>query len=117
VNGTSTSTACTAAQAVDTGCVMQCRAQLRSGCTRVEESDNCVQSCADIGHLVADYVAGCNDERVAWQNCVAGTAPGAANWSCTSPYQSDILGKRPQAQACINLQGAYIDCLYYGIGY
>ena len=26
-------------------------------------------------------------------------------------------GKGPQAQACIPLQGAYIDCLYYGIGY
>jgi len=45
------------------------------------------KACADIGHLVVDYYTGCDDERVAWQNCVAGTAPGAANWSCTQSAQ------------------------------
>jgi len=117
VNATAASPRCTSAQAVESGCVLQCRAQLRSGCARVEESDNCVKACADIGHLVVDYYTGCDDERVAWQNCVAGTAPGAANWSCTQSAQSDIVGKSAQPPACMSLQGAYIDCLYYGIGY
>jgi hypothetical protein len=117
VSATAASPLCTAAQAVESGCVLQCRAQLRSGCPRVEESDNCVKACAEVGHIVADEIAGCNDERVAWQSCVAATAPGAANWSCTAPYQPDIFGKGPQAPACTTQQGAYIDCLYYGIGY
>lgn len=117
VNATSASPRCNAEQAVDSGCVLQCRAQLRSACPRVEESDNCVQSCSDIGHLVQSYVPGCDDERVAWQNCVAATAPAAANWSCSEVSNTDILGKGPQAVACANQQGAYIDCLYYGVGY
>jgi len=114
VSATSTSPRCTAAQAVDSGCVLQCRAQLRSACPRVEESDNCAQFCGEIGHLVADYVPGCNDKRVTWQNCVAATAPAAANWSCTNPAYADLLGKGPQALACASQQDAYINCLYYG---
>ena len=113
VNATGTSPRCTAAQAVDSGCVLQCRAQLRSACPRVEESDNCVAFCADIGHIIADYYPTCNTQRVAWQNCVAATAPAAANWSCPATLP-DILGKGPEALACGSLQGAYINCLYYG---
>jgi Trypsin len=114
VSATSRSPRCTAAQAVDSGCVLQCRAQLRSDCPRVEESDNCAQFCGEIGHLVADYFPVCDTMRVAWQNCVAATAPGAANWSCTAAAQPDILGKGPQALACASQQAAYINCLYYG---
>ena len=113
MNATSTSPRCTAAQAVDSGCVLQCRAQLRSTCPRVEESDNCVAFCADIGHIIADYYPTCDVQRVAWQNCVAATAPGAANWSCPATLP-DILGKGPEALACGSPQSAYIDCLYYG---
>ena len=114
VNATSTSPRCTTAQAVDSGCVLQCRAQLRSSCPRVEESDNCAQFCADIGHIVADYYpTTCEVKRVAWQNCVAATAPAATNWSCT-PTFPDILGKGPEAVACASQQADYIYCLYYG---
>ena len=117
VNATSTSPRCTAAQAVDSGCVLQCRAQLRSGCPRVEESDNCVAFCADIGHSIANYGPPFDDTRVAWQNCVNATAPGAANWSCTESDYSDLIGKGPQAVACASLQDAYINCLFYGYCY
>jgi secreted trypsin-like serine protease len=113
VSATATSPRCTAAQAVDTGCVLQCRAQLRSACPRAEESDNCIAFCADIGHIIADYYPTCNTQRVAWQNCVAATAPAAANWSCPATMP-DILGKGPEALACGSQQGAYINCLYYG---
>jgi len=116
LNATAASPRCTAAQAVDSGCVLQCRAQLKTACTRAEEADNCAQYCQDIGHIVADQIPGCNDERVAWQNCVAGTAPAAANWNCSAAVESDVLGKGPQALACATQQGAYIDCIYYGIG-
>jgi hypothetical protein len=117
LNATASSPACTAAQAVDSGCVLQCRAQLRSGCPRVEESDNCVAFCSDIGHLVADYVAGCNDERVAWQSCVSATAPGASNWTCSAASEDLLFGKGPQAVPCATQQTAYVNCLYYGEGY
>jgi hypothetical protein len=113
VNATSTSPRCTAAQAVDSGCVLQCRAQLRSACPRVEESDNCAAFCGEIGHIVADYYPTCDTKRVAWQKCVAATAPAAANWSCPATLP-DILGKGPEALACGSQQAAYINCLYYG---
>jgi len=116
VNATAASTQCTAAQAVDVGCVLQCRAQLRTTCTRAEESDNCAQYCQDIGHIVADQIPGCNDERVAWQTCVAATPAAASNWNCLAAAESDVLGKGPQALGCDAQQGAYIDCIYYGIG-
>jgi hypothetical protein len=113
VNATSTSPRCTSAQAVETGCVLQCRAQLKSACARAEEFDNCIAFCADIGHIVADEIPDCNPQRVAWQNCVAATAPAAANWSCT-PTLPDLLGKGPEALACGAQQSAYVNCLYYG---
>jgi hypothetical protein len=113
VNATASSPRCTAAQAVESGCVLQCRAQLRSSCPRAEESDQCIEFCANIGHLVVDYLAFCDDDRVAWQNCVAATTPAAANWTCTPTYP-DILGKGPEAVACASQQAAYINCLYYG---
>ncbi|MEI9952701.1 MAG: trypsin-like serine protease [Pseudomonadota bacterium] len=116
VNATSSSPRCSAAQAYDSGCVLQCRAQLRSGCPRVEESDNCAQFCADNGHLVLDFFPGCSDERDAWQNCVAATAPGAANWSCSAADVSDVVGKGPQALACADQQNTYANCAYYGEG-
>ena len=117
VNATSTSPRCTAAQAVDSGCVLECRAQLRSSCPKVEEFDNCSARCADLGHLVAEQIMGCNDERVAFQNCVVATAPGAANWSCTPADQQYVYGAGPQALACSAQQDAYTGCLYYGYGY
>jgi hypothetical protein len=114
LNATSTSPRCTAAQSVDTGCVLQCRAQLRSACPRVEESDNCIQFCSEIGHIVADYYGDtCNTKRVAWQNCVNATAPAAANWTC-SPAFPDVTGKGPDANACGSLRDDYVFCLYYG---
>jgi hypothetical protein len=114
VNATSTSPRCTAAQTVDSGCVLQCRAEQRSGCSRVQETDNCVAFCADIGHSINEYGSPFEDKRVAWQNCVAATAPGAANWSCTESYYSDLVGKGPQSQTCVDLENAYINCLFYG---
>lgn len=117
LNATSTSPRCTAAQAVDSGCVLQCRAQLRSGCPRVEESDQCVDYCANtFGHFVADDLPGCNDERVAWQNCESAAAPGGANWSCTPPDDFGIFGNRPGALACADQRTAYENCLVYDIG-
>jgi hypothetical protein len=115
-NATSGTPACTAAQAVDSGCVLQCRAQLRSGCARAEESDNCVQFCAEIGHVVEDFIPGCNDERVAWQSCVNATPPGAANWDCSFVDDTGIYGKGPQATACTDRQTAYTNCLFFGEG-
>jgi hypothetical protein len=116
VNATSASPRCTATQAVESGCVLQCRAQAKSACPRAEESDNCAQYCQYVGHIVADEIPGCNDERIAWQNCVAAAAPAAANWTCSAAAESDVLGKGPQATACSTQQGAYVDCVYYGIG-
>ena len=116
LNATAASPSCSAAQAVDAGCVLQCRAQLRSGCTRVEESDNCVQFCADIGHIVADQIPGCNDERVTWQNCVNATAPGVSNWDCNFVDEIGLYGNGPQPNACGAQQTAYSNCLLYGEG-
>jgi hypothetical protein len=116
VNATSTSPRCTAAQAVESGCVLQCRAQLRSACTRAEESDNCVQFCSDIGHAIAEGAPGCNDERVNWQNCVAATPPAAANWSCNAQDEFGIFGKGPQSAICGAQQTAYTNCLIFGEG-
>jgi hypothetical protein len=116
VSATSTSPACTAAQAVDSGCVLQCRAQLRSGCPRAEESDQCVEFCAEIGHIVEDFIPGCNDERVTWQGCVNATAPGVANWSCDFEDEIGIYGEGPQPIACTSQQEAYTNCLLFGEG-
>jgi len=117
LNATSASPRCTTAQAVDSGCVLQCRAQLRSGCPRVEESDNCAQYCADIGHAVEITVPGCNDERVTWQNCENATAPGVANWTCSGGEDDyGIFGNRPQAKACNAKKLAYENCLVFGEG-
>jgi hypothetical protein len=116
VNATSTSPRCTAAQAVDSSCALKCRAQLRSGCPRVEESDQCVQFCAEIGHIVEDFIPGCNDERVTWQNCVNATAPGAANWTCNAVDEFGIYGPGPQPVACASKQTAYTNCLVFGEG-
>jgi hypothetical protein len=112
LNATASSPRCTAAQAVETGCVLQCRAQLRSACPRVEEFDNCVGACSEISHIVDDYFDFCTDERVAYQSCVAATAPAAANWSCTAP-PFDFLGKGPVATGCATQQSAYASCLGY----
>jgi hypothetical protein len=114
VNATAASPRCTAAQAVDSGCVLQCRAQLRSGCARAEESDQCVAFCAEIGHIVEDFVPECNDERVTWQNCVNATAPGASNWNCSYVDDIGIYGKGPQPVACTSQQDAYTNCLLGG---
>ncbi len=116
VNATPSSPRCTAAQVVDSSCVLQCRAQLRSPCPRVEESDNCIQFCSDIGHTVADVIPGCNDERVTWQNCVNATAPAAANWTCNAEDEFGIFGKSPQSKVCVNQQTAYSNCLVFGEG-
>lgn len=116
LNANSSTPACTAAQAVDSGCVLQCRAQLRSGCARAEESDNCVQFCADIGHVVEDFIPGCNDERVAWQSCVNATAPGAANWDCSFVDDTGLYGKGPRSNACTSQQDAYTNCIFLGEG-
>jgi len=105
---------CTAAQAVDSGCVLQCRAQLRSTCTRAEESDQCVQFCSEIGHVVADFIPECNDERVTWQNCVAATPAAAANWSCNVPDDFGIFGKSPRSNVCSSQETAYVNCLFGG---
>jgi hypothetical protein len=115
-SATSSSPACTAAQAVDSGCVLQCRAQLRSACPRVEESDQCVQFCAEIGHVVEDFIPGCMDERVTWQSCVNATAPAAANWSCNAEDEFGIFGEGPQSLVCENQQTAYANCLIFGEG-
>ncbi|MEI9942438.1 MAG: trypsin-like serine protease [Pseudomonadota bacterium] len=114
VNATSSAPRCTDAQAVETGCVLQCRAQLRSACPRVEESDNCVQFCSDIGHLVVDSAPECNDARVTWQNCVNGTAPAAANWSCNVPDDFGLFGKGPHSLTCADQETAYVNCLFGG---
>ncbi|HET7538242.1 MAG TPA: trypsin-like serine protease [Polyangiaceae bacterium] len=114
LNANSSSPRCTDAQAVDSGCVLQCSAQLRSGCPRVEESDNCVAFCSDAGHFIADAIPECNDERVSWQNCVAATAPGSANWTCNFEDEIGIFGNGPQPVACTDLQNAYINCLFGG---
>jgi len=116
VNATSASPRCTAAQAVESGCVLRCRAQARSACARLEESDNCADYCAQIGHIVVDEIPTCDDERLAWQNCVSATAPAAANWTCSAAPESDLLGKGPQAATCSDQQAAYVNCVYYGIG-
>jgi hypothetical protein len=96
--------------------VLQCRAQFRSPCARDEESDQCVAFCAEIGHIVEDFVPGCNDERVSWQNCVNATAPGAANWNCSYEDDVGIYGEGPQAVACMAQQDAYSNCLLTGEG-
>jgi hypothetical protein len=116
LNTTSTAPRCTAAQSIDSGCVLQCRAQLRSGCPRVEESDQCVQYCADIGHAIANGLPGCEDERLSWQNCESATAPGTANWTCNGSDDYEIFGKRPQATACASKKTAYENCLVFGEG-
>jgi len=116
LNATAASPRCTPAQAVDSGCVLQCRAQLRSGCPRVEESDNCAQYCQDIGHAVELTVPGCNDERVSWQNCENATVPGASNWTCNGTDDYGIFGNRPQATACASQKAAYENCLVFGEG-
>ena len=116
LNATAASPRCTAEQAVDSGCVLQCRAQLRSGCPRVEESDNCTQYCQDIGHAVEITIPGCNDERVTWQNCENATVPGASNWTCNGTDDYGIFGNRPQATACASQKAAYENCLVFGEG-
>ena len=116
VNATSSSPRCTSAQAFDTGCVMQCRAQLRSPCPRLEESDNCYQFCATLGQEVVDLVPGCTDERTTWQNCVNGTGPAAANWSCSATDDDWLLGKDPKSLTCAAQQQAYTDCINFGVG-
>jgi hypothetical protein len=115
VTATAGSTACSAAQSVDTGCILECRAQLRSGCAAAEEFDNCSARCAEIGRSFVG--TGCDDERVAYQNCVAGTAPGAANWTCQAAPQDSLLGPGPQSRLCAAQQDAYVGCVYYGYGY
>jgi hypothetical protein len=117
LNATSSSPRCTAAQAIDSSCVLGCRAQLRSGCPKVEEYDDCSANCASVSHLVADSVVGCNDERVTFQNCLVATAPGAANWSCTAAPEEFVFGPGPQSLVCASQQNAYMRCLYYGEGY
>ena len=67
--------------------------------------------------MVADYVAGCNDEQVAFRTCVAATPPGAASWTCAAPDQTFVLGSGPQSVPCADEQDAVIQCLYYGYGY
>jgi len=116
LNATSASVRCGAAQAVESGCVLQCRARLRSGCPRVEESDQCVEYCASLGHAVVESIPGCNDERVTWQNCENATAPGTANWTCNGPDDYGIFGNRPQATACAAQKTAYENCLVFGEG-
>ena len=96
--------------------MLQCRAQLRSACPRVEESDQCVQFCAEIGHVVEDFIPGCNDERVTWENCVSATAPAAANWSCDAEDEFGIFGEGPQSLVCADQQTAYSNCLVFGEG-
>jgi hypothetical protein len=113
-SATAASPQCTAAQAVDSGCVLQCRAQLRSGCPRAEESDQCVEFCAEIGHVVEDFIPECNDERVTWQNCVKAAAPGASNWSCNFEDEFGIFGEGPQPLACEAQQTTYANCLIFG---
>ena len=114
VNATSASPRCTAAQSVESGCVLQCRAQLRSACPRVIESDNCIQYCAEIGHLVVDAIPECNDQRIAWQNCTSATAPAVANWSCNATDDTGLFGKGPQSLVCSGQQTAYYNCVFGG---
>jgi len=114
LNATSASPRCGAAQAVESGCVLQCRAQLRSACPRVDESDNCVQYCAEIGQLVVDAIPECNDERIAWQNCTNATAPAVANWSCNAQDETGLFGKGPQSLTCSTQQTAYYNCVFGG---
>ncbi len=114
VNATASSPTCTAAQSVDSGCVLQCRAQLRSGCARAEESDQCVEFCAEIGHVIEDFVPECNDERVTWQSCVNAVAPGSSNWDCNFEDFIGIYGEGPQPPACQAKQDAYTNCLLGG---
>lgn len=116
LNATAATPRCSAAQAVDSGCVLQCRAQLRSACPRVEESDNCVQFCADIGHVVEDFIPGCSDERVTWQNCVNATPPAASNWDCSAEDEFGIFGKEPRPTVCAAQETAYSNCLIFGEG-
>ena len=112
VNATAAAPRCTAAQSVESGCVLQCRAQLRSACARVEESDSCIQFCSDTGHLVEDAAPECNAARITWQNCVNGTAPAAANWSCNVPDDFGIFGKEPHSLTCATQENAYVSCIF-----
>lgn len=114
VNATAASPACGPAQAVASGCVLQCRAQLRSACPRVESSESCVQLCSDAGHFVADAIPECNDERITWQNCVAATPPAAANWDCNAVDDFGIFGPSPQSTTCAAAQAAYTNCIFGG---
>jgi hypothetical protein len=116
VSATSASPLCTEAQSVESSCVLNCRAQLRSGCPRVEESDSCVKTCADQGHLIADLVPGCNDELVAWQSCTNATEPGAANWTCNPEDEFGLFGNHPQSTLCTEQQTAFANCFIFGEG-
>jgi len=111
VSATAATPRCTADQAVDSGCVLQCRSKLRSGCARAEESDNCVQFCTDIGYAVEITIPECNDARVTWQNCVNAAAPGVSNWDCNYVDDIGLYGKGPQPTACSSLQEAYTNCI------
>jgi hypothetical protein len=111
VSASASTPRCTADQAVDSGCVLQCRSKLRSGCARAEESDNCVQFCTDIGYAVEITIPECNDARVTWQNCVNAAAPGVSNWDCNYVDDIGLYGKGPQPTACSSLQEAYTNCI------
>jgi hypothetical protein len=106
VTATTFSPRCTAAQSIDSSCVLACRAQFRSGCTGLGTFEACSAACGDFGHLVASAAPDCVDEQAAFESCVAGTPPGGANWTCSSGSA--------ESQLCLAQGSAAFNCEYYG---
>jgi hypothetical protein len=105
VAATASSPRCTAAQSIDSTCVLSCRALFRSGCTGLGTFEACSESCAEFGHSVADAAPDCLDEYTAFENCAAGTPPGAANWAC--------FDGGAESQLCLDQENAFFTCAYY----
>jgi hypothetical protein len=108
VTASATSPRCTAAQEIESRCVLSCRAVFRSGCGNLGDFTACSESCADFDHSFGEFFPGCADELSAFDGCVAATPPGASNWTC---YDGGA-----EATGCTDEWQAFLSC-YYGYYY
>jgi hypothetical protein len=98
-----TSPRCTAAQEIESRCVLSCRAVFRSGCSNLGSFTYCSESCASFEHSFESF-PGCSDELAAYDHCVAATPPGGSNWTC---YDGAA-----EAVACGDEWDSFVSCFY-----
>ncbi len=103
INVTQSSPRCGAAQAGDAECGDVCRATMRSGCPGLTFQE-CMVECLDNVQFVTAVAPECLPDNQALDACMAHTAPGTSNWSC-SPFSFN-----PTAPACDPLAQALSDC-------